>query len=95
MEPGIAAEIVENDKIDIDASDVVLVMYDKPSIGTSMEILYAWERGKRIVIVCRPETRLSPWLIYHSHGVEHSLAAACEVLASSDAPTASAEHGPR
>ena len=36
-------EIVELDKRDINMSDVLLVSYVKPSVGTSMEILYAWE----------------------------------------------------
>jgi hypothetical protein len=36
LEPGIAAEIVENDKLDIDASDQLLVLYDAPSVGTSV-----------------------------------------------------------
>jgi hypothetical protein len=44
-------QIVELDKIDIMNCDVVLVNYDKPSVGTSMEILYAFERGKFVVIV--------------------------------------------
>lgn len=60
LEPGIAKEIVENDKADIDGCDVILVNYVKPSIGTAMEILYGWERGKRIIIVCEAETALSP-----------------------------------
>lgn len=65
-------EIVELDKIEVAACDVMLVNYDKPSVGTSMEILYAWERGKRIVVVCRPEAVISPWLRYHSHYLAHS-----------------------
>lgn len=61
-------EIVENDKIDIDNSDILIVNYIKPSVGTSMEILYAWERSKKIFIVT-PETNLSPWMLYHSHKI--------------------------
>lgn len=63
-------EIVELDKIDIMNADVLLVSYDKPSVGTSMEILYAWERGKPVVVVAAPETRISPWLRYHSHAIK-------------------------
>lgn len=63
-------EIVELDKIDVTNSDVILVNYDKPSVGTSMEILYAWERGKMVVVVSKyGKTGLSPWLLYHSHAV--------------------------
>src|SRR5258707_4663776 len=56
--PGIAAEIVENDKADIDKSDVLLVNYVKPSVGTSMEILWAWLAHK-ISMLDRKSTRLN------------------------------------
>lgn len=82
MEPGIAVEIVENDKADIDQCDVLLVMFTKPSVGTSMEILYAHERGKRIIIVSDQTAVLSPWLLYHSHGRFNSVREACaDILA--------------
>lgn len=58
-------KIVENDKLDIDEVDVLLVNYIKPSVGTSMEILYAWERKKIIVIIANQDT-ISPWLKYHN-----------------------------
>ena len=60
-------EIVEEDKLDIERSDVLLVNYAGPSAGTLMEIIYGWEKGKRIVLVADPEVELSPWVIYHSH----------------------------
>ena len=44
-------EIIENDKADIDASDALLVYFDKPSFGTAMEIYYAADQGKRVVAV--------------------------------------------
>ena len=78
LEPGIAKEIVENDKLDVEASDIILVNYVKPSVGTAMEVLYAWEHGKPIIIVCAPDTVLSPWLIYHSTKIVHSMRDACE-----------------
>jgi nucleoside 2-deoxyribosyltransferase len=65
-------EIVELDKIDVAEADIILVNYDKPSVGTSMEILYAWERGKRIIVVCREDAVISPWLRYHSTHLAHS-----------------------
>jgi nucleoside 2-deoxyribosyltransferase len=71
-------EIVELDKIEVAACDVMLVNYDKPSVGTSMEILYAWERGKRIVVVCKPDAVISPWLRYHAHHFANSFADALE-----------------
>ena len=66
-------DMVENDKADIDACDTVLVNFVKPSVGTSMEVLYGWERNKRIVLVAPPDVVVSPWLIYHSHHVFHSV----------------------
>lgn len=65
-------EIVELDKIDVTNSDIILVNYDKPSVGTSMEVLYAFERGKLVVVVARSDTSISPWLRYHSHKIFRS-----------------------
>lgn len=73
-------EIVELDKIDVAQSDVLLVNYDKPSVGTSMEVLWAWERGKMVVVMCRPDTSISPWLRYHAHNIVHSLDEAISFL---------------
>jgi nucleoside 2-deoxyribosyltransferase len=73
-------EIVELDKIDVTNSDVLLVNYDKPSVGTSMEVLYAFERGKAVVVVARPEASISPWLRYHSHSIVHSFAEAIDFI---------------
>ena len=66
-------KLVEEDKTSIDASDIVLVNHVKPSVGTAMEVLYAWERNKHVVIVS-PNKEISPWLIYHSHEICDSLA---------------------
>lgn len=65
-------EIVEGDKTDIDNSTHILVYYDKPSVGTSMEILYAWEQRKPVLVVTSSETKLSPWLVYHSTKIFYS-----------------------
>ena len=62
-------DMVLNDKADIDASDAILVNFLKPSVGTSMEVLYGWERGKMIVLIAPGNSIVSPWLIYHSHHV--------------------------
>jgi hypothetical protein len=67
-------EIVTLDKVDMAQSDALLVSYSKPSVGTSMEILWAFERGKLIVIVAAAGTPISPWLRYHSHAIVHSYA---------------------
>lgn len=63
-EGNFSKEIVEHDKADIDSSDVVLVQAQNPSWGTAMEILYAWQEGKRVVAIVNEKT--SPWIIYHT-----------------------------
>lgn len=69
LEPGIAEEIVRGDIEDIDSCDAILVYFDKPSVGTSMEVFYAFHEGKKIVVVDKSDKPLSPWLVYHSHKV--------------------------
>lgn len=62
--------LVEQYKEDIDHADAVIVYYAKPSVGTSMEVLYAWENGTPVIIIdarkerneCSEETLLSPLL---------------------------------
>jgi hypothetical protein len=46
-----------------------------------MEILYAWERGKRVVVVCRSDAVISPWLRYHAHHIAYSFADALAHIA--------------
>jgi len=66
-------DMVESDKADINGCDIVLVNFIKPSVGTSMEILYAWERNKKVVLVAPHDMVISPWLVYHSHHVFHAI----------------------
>lgn len=66
-------EIVENDKSDILHSDILIInasnketgFGNRPSVGTSMETLFAWQEGKSIVILCDDIETLSPWFKYH------------------------------
>lgn len=68
-------EIVEFDKDRIDSADALIVNYKhgngRPFIGTSMEMLYAWDRHKFIALVfdesLTPMVPVSPWLVYHTH----------------------------
>lgn len=73
-------EIVENDKKDITECETVLVMYEKPSVGTSMEILYAHDRDKPVILICRKDAVISPWLRYHSSTILHTLDEAISYL---------------
>lgn len=72
-EPGIAATIVEQDKQDIRHVDCVVVCYKQPSVGMAMEVLYAWQQQRYVILVDLSGEPLSPWLIYHSDEVVHSL----------------------
>jgi len=74
-------EIVTLDKVDIANSDVILVNYDKPSVGTSMEIFIAFSTGKLVVVVAKDGTRISPWMRYHSHKIVGSFDAAISFVA--------------
>ena len=58
-------DIVEMDKQDIDQCSHMIAFVPKPSIGTSMEILYAWQKGITVVAVV-PTKPVSPWLKYHA-----------------------------
>lgn len=73
-------QIVELDKIDVTNSDIILVNYDRPSVGTSMEVLYAFERGKFVVVVAKDGTKISPWLRYHSHAIVKSFSDALRYI---------------
>ena len=59
-------DIVEWDKIDIDASDIILANCPIPSAGTSMEIFYAWQKHKVVITVVPHKSEVSPWIKYHS-----------------------------
>jgi nucleoside 2-deoxyribosyltransferase len=75
-------EIVDLDKRDVRAADVILVNYSKPSVGTAMEVLYAWTLGKPVIVWCAESTSISPWLRYHSTAIVHTLDDARRKIAS-------------
>lgn len=61
-------DIVNRDLRDITCSDIVLVEMDHagiPYIGTAMEIRYAWEREKEIIL-WGMANHSSHWLAYHA-----------------------------
>ena len=84
LDPGIAREIVEGDKHVIDHVDALIVSYDRPSTGTSMEVLYAHQQGIPIVVIDnrnRAERMpLSPWLVFHSSAVVGSIGEAIDAV---------------
>jgi len=70
--------LVENDKREIDLSDILLVNHIIPSDGTAMEILYAWERKKYILVII--EGVYSPWIKYHSNHIVKNIDEAINFL---------------
>lgn len=71
--------IVHGDYHDIDKSDIILALVDKPSWGTAMEIHYAFEAKKEVISITNQE-KVSPWLKYHSHVMIKSLDEAIQLL---------------
>jgi hypothetical protein len=71
------AEIVEGDKELLFESDAVLVGYEAvQSVGTPMEVMWAFRRGYKIVLWIRDDTDpadLSPWYHYHVDEVRFDL----------------------
>jgi len=81
LEDGIAAEIVAGDIEDIENSDAILVYYDKPSVGTSMEIFLAKHvLGKFVVLIDQSDKPLSPWLIHHCDVIVKDISSAMSAL---------------
>ena len=74
-----ANEIVEFDLQDVRDADIVLVNYNKPSIGTSMEVFYAAFNQGKFVISFSPFTyeNCSPWMVRFSTKILPTLEAAC------------------
>lgn len=69
-------DIVEGDKRDIDASDAAIAYCPKPSVGTSMEVLYCWKpygQSKPCIVVVPPGSPCSPWLRYHATAVVETI----------------------
>jgi nucleoside 2-deoxyribosyltransferase len=80
IESANVAAIVEQDKRDIESSDLLLVYFDRPSVGTSMEVFYARSLGKPVLVINASWAVLSPWLQYHATRVAQSIDEAIEVL---------------
>lgn len=66
-------EIVEGDKEDISRCSALLVWFDKPSVGTSMEVYLAWSWSIPVFVVDASDKPLSPWLLYHTTSVHKTL----------------------
>ncbi len=84
LTPGTPNEIVTLDKRDIENSDCLVVWYEKPSVGTSMEVFYAHSLTIPIILIDKreynPTRNLSPWLVYHSTRIVQSIDDAVETI---------------
>ena len=77
-----ANEIVDFDLLDINNADIILVNYEKPSIGTSMEVFYASHNLGKFVIAFSPFSfvNCSPWMVKYCTKILPSLEEACLYL---------------
>ncbi len=79
-----ANEIVEFDLQDVRDADILLVNYNKNSIGTSMEVFYAAQNLGKFVIAFSPFTfqDCSPWMVRYCTKILPSLSNASDYLIS-------------
>lgn len=77
-----ANEIVEFDLQDVRDADILLVNYNKASIGTSMEVFYAAHDLGKFVISFSPFAfqDCSPWMVRYSTKILPSLESAITYL---------------
>ena len=77
-----ANEIVEFDLQDIRDADIVLVNYNKSSVGTSMEVFYASHDLQKFVVAFSPFSfqDCSPWMVRFCTKILPSLEDACRYI---------------
>ena len=63
----VLGEIVESDKKGIERSTVLVVYWEQPSVGVSMEVLHAFNHRIPVLVVVAPKPKYPPmWLRYHA-----------------------------
>lgn len=75
----IISDIVKEDKKDVEETNITLVNFSRPSVGTSMEVIHAFNHNKTVIVISNGN-RLSPWLVYHSDHICDTLEDAIELL---------------
>lgn len=77
-----ANEIVRFDLQDVEDADLILVNYNKPSIGTSMEIFHASHNLGKFVVAFSPFTfaDCSPWMVKYCTKILPDLEQACDYI---------------
>lgn len=66
-------EIVRGDLEDIEQSQFVLVNATRPSWGTAMEIVYAYQGQRATIVAFVGDARVSPWLRYHCDSIHKTV----------------------
>ena len=83
QESEMAGEIIKHDLERLDEADLVLVNANRPSWGTAMELVYAWQGGKpAIAFAGFSIDRVSPWLRCHTSRMFLTLTEACSEIVS-------------
>jgi nucleoside 2-deoxyribosyltransferase len=72
-------EIIYEDLKDIEESAFILVNATRPSWGTAMEIVYAFQKNKTIVAFTEG-VKISPWLRFHCHHIVETVEEGCLYL---------------
>ncbi|MBP7274929.1 MAG: nucleoside 2-deoxyribosyltransferase [Kiritimatiellae bacterium] len=77
-----ANEIVEFDLQDVRDADIILVNYNKPSIGTAMEVFYASHVLHKFVIAFSPFSfqESNPWMVKYCTKILPSLESATDYI---------------
>ena len=67
---------------DVEDADLLLVNYNKPSIGTSMEIFHASHNLGKFVVAFSPYSfkDCSPWMVKYCTKILLTLEDACEYI---------------
>ncbi len=77
-----ANEIVRFDLQDVEDADFILINYNKPSIGTAMEIFHASHNLGKFIVAFSPfeYTDCSPWMVKYCTKILPSLEDAAEYI---------------
>jgi nucleoside 2-deoxyribosyltransferase len=77
-----ANEIVEFDLQDVRDADILLVNYNKPSIGTAMEVFHAAHNLGKFIVAFSPFTfkDCSPWMVRYCTKILPDLDAAVDYI---------------
>lgn len=81
-ERGNIPAIIQLDKKDIRQCDLMLVNFTRPSVGTSMEMFYAYTLDKPIIVVHKYKGPTSPWLTYHATAILNTIGDAMDWIGS-------------